>query len=116
LLIASTAAFLISGAAPGFSPQTLWDAWPERRFVTTPAPCLRPAELVERLRALEARHRGRLALEEVGRSVQGRPIHLVTLGTGPRKILLWSQMHGDEPSATPALVDLADTLLGSDAP
>jgi hypothetical protein len=116
LLIASTAAFLISGAAPGFSPQALWDAWPERRFVTTPAPCLRPAELVERLRALEARHRGRLALEEVGRSVQGRPIHLVTLGTGPRKILLWSQMHGDEPSATPALLDLADTLLAWDAP
>jgi len=116
LLIASTAVFLVSGAAPGFSPQVLWDAWPERRFVTTPAPCVRPAELVERLRALAARHRGRLALEEVGRSVQGRPIHLVTLGTGPRKILLWSQMHGDEPSATPALLDVADTLLAWDAP
>ena len=115
MLIASTAVFLVSGAAPGFSPQVLWDAWPERRFVTTPAPCVRPAELVERLRALAARHRGRLALEEVGRSVQGRPIHLVTLGTGPRKILLWSQMHGDEPSATPALLDVADTLLAWDA-
>jgi hypothetical protein len=116
LLIASTAVFLFSGAAPGFSPQALWEAWPERRFVTTPAPCLRHAELVERLRALATRHPGRLALEEVGRSVQGRPIHLVTLGTGPRKILLWSQMHGDEPSATPALLDLADTLLAWDAP
>ncbi|HSD66490.1 MAG TPA: M14 family zinc carboxypeptidase, partial [Vicinamibacteria bacterium] len=99
----------------GFSPQALWDAWPERRFVTTPAPCLRHAELVERLRALETRHQGRLALEEVGRSVQGRSIHLLALGTGPRKVLLWSQMHGDEPSATPALLDLADTLLASDA-
>jgi hypothetical protein len=115
LLIASTAVFLVSGAAPGFSPQVLWDAWPERRFVTTPAPCLRHADLVERLRTLAARHQGRLALEEVGRSVQGRPIHLVTLGTGPRRILLWSQMHGDEPSATPALLDLADTLLAGDA-
>jgi hypothetical protein len=74
VLIASTAVFLFSGAAPGFTPQALWDAWPERRFVTVPAPCLRHAELVERLRALEARHRGRLALEEVGRSVQGRPV------------------------------------------
>jgi hypothetical protein len=116
LLIASTAVFLVSGATPGFSPPALWDAWPERRFVATPAPCLRHAELVDRLRALEARHRGRLAVEEVGRSVQGRPIHLVSLGTGPRKILLWSQMHGDEPSATPALLDLADTLLSWDAP
>jgi hypothetical protein len=84
--------------------------------VTTPAPCLRHAELVARLRALEARYPGRLTLEEVGRSVQGRSIQLATLGGGPRRILLWSQMHGDEPSATPALLDLADTLLGSGAP
>ena len=42
-------------------------------------------ELVERLRSLEELYRGRLALEEVGRSVQGRSIHLVTLGSGPRR-------------------------------
>jgi Zinc carboxypeptidase len=112
VLIASTAFFLLSG---GFSAQALWEAWPERRFVTTPAPCLRHGELVERLRALEERHRGRLGLEEVGRSVQGRPLYLLTAGSGPRKVLLWSQMHGDEPSATPALLDLVDTLLASDA-
>ncbi len=116
MLIASTGVLLFSGAAPEFSPQALWDAWPDRRFVATPAPCLRHAELVERLRALEALYRGRVTLEEIGRSVQGRPLHLLTLGTGPRKVLLWSQMHGDEPSATPALLDLADTLLAWDAP
>ena len=106
----------MAGTASGFSPSALWSAWPQRRFVATPAPCLRHAELVERLFALEARYPGRLTLEEVGRSVQGRKIHLVTLGSGPRRILLWSQMHGDEPSATPALLDLADTLLASDEP
>jgi hypothetical protein len=114
--MASAALLLLAGAAPGFSPQGLWNAWPQRRFVATPAPCLRHAELVERLYALEVLYRGRLTLEEVGRSVQGRKIHLVTLGRGPRRILLWSQMHGDEPSATPALLDLADTLLGWDEP
>jgi hypothetical protein len=113
VLIAPTALVLLSG---GFSPQGLWDAWPERRFVTTAAPCLRHAELVERLRALEAHHHGLLTLQEVGRSVQGRPLYLATVGTGPRTILLWSQMHGDEPSATPALLDVADTLLSWDAP
>jgi hypothetical protein len=116
LPMASAALLFLAGAAPGFSAQALWDAWPQRRFVATPAPCLRHAELVDRLHALEAVHRGRLTLEEVGRSVQGRAIHLVTLGRGPRRILLWSQMHGDEPSATPALLDLADTLLASDEP
>jgi hypothetical protein len=107
---------LLSGAAAPFSPQALWQAWPERRFVATPAPCLRHAELAERLRELAARQPGGLALESVGRSVEGREIPLVTLGRGPRRVLLWSQMHGDEPSATPALVDLASTLLTVDAP
>ncbi len=35
---------------------------------------------------------------------------MLSLGHGPKSILLWSQMHGDEPSATPALLDLADFL------
>jgi hypothetical protein len=116
LILPSAAALLLAGAASGFSARSLWEAWPARRYVPTPAPCLRHAELLERLRALEERYRGRLALEEVGRSVEGRSIHLMTLGSGPRRILLWSQMHGDEPSATPALLDLAGTLLASDQP
>ena len=32
------------------------------------------------------------------------------IGHGPKSILLWSQMHGDEPTATPALLDLTDFL------
>ena len=108
------AVLLSSGAAEPATARAVWEAWPARRFVTTAAACLRHAELVDRLRALESRHRGRLALEAVGRSVEGRAIHLLTLGRGPRRVLLWSQMHGDEPSATPALLDLAQTLLASD--
>jgi hypothetical protein len=102
---------LAGAAAP--SPLALWEAWPAVRFVTDPAPCLRPADLVARLEALRSRHEGRLALEEAGRSVEGRPIHLLTVGRGPRKVLLWSQMHGDEPSATPALLDVAHELLSN---
>src|SRR5688500_5558561 len=52
--------------------------------------------------------------EAPGPGADGRAIHLLTLGTGPRRVLMWSQMHGDEPSATPALLDVADYLL-SDA-
>ena len=36
---------------------------------------------------------------------------MVRFGTGPRKILMWSQMHGNEPTATNALVDIFNYLL-----
>jgi hypothetical protein len=36
---------------------------------------------------------------------------MLTLGGGDTTLLLWSQMHGDEPSATPALLDMAHYLL-----
>ncbi|HEX6643594.1 MAG TPA: M14 family zinc carboxypeptidase [Gemmatimonadales bacterium] len=44
--------------------------------------------------------------EEIGRSIQGREIRAVTFGTGPVRVLLWSQMHGDEATATMALADI----------
>lgn len=47
-----------------------------------------------------------LSREPVGRSVEGRPFYLVRFGTGPTRVLLWSQMHGDESTATMALADL----------
>jgi len=39
-------------------------------------------------------------------SVENKPIHTVTIGTGKTKILLWSQMHGNESTTTKALFDL----------
>jgi hypothetical protein len=42
----------------------------------------------------------------VGRSAEGREIYTVTYGTGPTRVLLWSQMHGDESTATMALADI----------
>jgi hypothetical protein len=42
----------------------------------------------------------------VGASTQQRPLRLITFGHGPTRVLLWSQMHGDESTATMALADL----------
>ncbi len=47
-----------------------------------------------------------LEREEIGRSAEGRPLYLVRYGEGPTRVLLWSQMHGDESTATMALADL----------
>lgn len=45
-------------------------------------------------------------VQEEGKSVEGRAIYSVSIGKGPTKVLLWSQMHGDEPTATAALLDI----------
>ena len=47
----------------------------------------------------------------VGHSYSGMPISLITLGHGPKNIFCWSQMHGDEPTATAALLDIIHFLL-----
>lgn len=46
----------------------------------------------------------------LGESVEGRPISLLSIGRGPRKVFLWTQMHGDEPTHTAALLDLLSFL------
>jgi len=46
----------------------------------------------------------------IGTSVESRPIHKVTLGSGNIKILMWSQMHGNETTTTKAVLDLINYL------
>ena len=47
-----------------------------------------------------------IQLAEIGRSARGRALRSLTFGTGPVRVLLWSQMHGDEPTHTMGLADL----------
>lgn len=56
------------------------------------------------------RHDGERLLTKnmLGKSGEGRPILLFSIGTGLTNALLWSQMHGDEPTATMALVDMVN--------
>ena len=45
-------------------------------------------------------------VDEVGRSFLNREIYQVEWGKGPIKVFLWSQMHGDESTATMAIFDI----------
>lgn len=47
---------------------------------------------------------------ELGFSVQNRSIQGIELGTGKHRILMWSQMHGNESTTTKAVVDLINYL------
>ena len=51
-------------------------------------------------------------MEQIGQSVEGRSINHVWFGDGPMHVLLWSQMHGDEPTATSALLDILHMIAG----
>jgi len=42
----------------------------------------------------------------VGKSIEGRNLSLVSIGSGEIDVFLWSQMHGDEPTATQAIFDI----------
>jgi hypothetical protein len=50
----------------------------------------------------------------IGQSVEKRPIYGVRLGEGPERILMWSQMHGNESTTTKALFDCFNLLLRDD--
>ena len=49
----------------------------------------------------------------IGQSVLGKPIYKYELGTGKTRVLLWSQMHGNESTTTKALFDFLNLLNGN---
>ncbi|MET0402301.1 MAG: M14 family metallopeptidase [Cystobacter sp.] len=85
----------------------LLDLWAGVHSQVLPTPPLvRQPHVEAELRRLRDAAPELFHLEEVGRSVEGRPIHLMRFGQGSFPVLLWSQMHGDEPTATSALLDV----------
>ncbi|WP_340198694.1 M14 metallopeptidase family protein [Ascidiimonas sp. W6] len=47
---------------------------------------------------------------QIGSSVNGHPIEKIKIGTGKKRILMWSQMHGNESTTTKAVFDLLNFL------
>ncbi len=101
-----------SSAAPAHAippPKVLFAQWPEAHSKDLPvAPLVRHPDVEKHLKALKERAPDLFQLEVVGHSVEGRALYHVSLGTGARHVLLWSQMHGDEPTATTALLDFLE--------
>src|SRR6185503_14972890 len=90
------------------APQDLARFW-DAEHVSPPLPPLLDHEEVERrLQAVSGADPNRFILERVGASLEGRSINLITIGSGPFRVLLWSHMLGDEPTATAALFDVFD--------
>ena len=89
------------------SPSELAEIW-DKHHVTNKFPSnVRHADLKAYLEGLKTLG---LKIDEVGRSYANREIYQVEWGKGPKRVFLWSQMHGDEPTATSALIDMFTLL------
>jgi hypothetical protein len=106
------AAAFLAAVPPAPDPAVLHSAWPAARL-SPPSGSYAPEALGADLQRLAASSGGLVRIAGRGVSAEGRPILVLTAGTGPAKVLLWSQMHGDEPTATSALVDLLSHLAAS---
>jgi hypothetical protein len=110
--------FALAIAAPGaqrgrpasIAPQELARIWDAVRVSPQAPPLFTHADLVKRLTDVVARAPEIFSMEQIGESVEGRSIHHLRFGVGPTPVLLWSQMHGDEPTATAALFDVFEYL------
>ena len=85
------------------TPEKLASTW-ESEHITRMMPSdVRHADLKKYLDDLKKLG---IKIDQVGSSYQGREIYQMEWGKGPLKVFMWSQMHGDEPTATSALIDM----------
>lgn len=85
------------------TPEKLGQIWDAEHITRMMASDVRHSDLKKYLDDL--RKIG-LKVDQVGTSFQNREIYQVEWGKGPLKVFMWSQMHGDEPTATSALIDM----------
>ena len=55
--------------------------------------------------------KGKFETKRIGNSVNGIPIYAIRLGEGSTKVLMWSQMHGNESTTTKAVFDMLNVFL-----
>ncbi|AXB48662.1 M14 family zinc carboxypeptidase [Amycolatopsis albispora] len=58
---------------------------------------------------------GKVQVDQLGRSNRGREIYSARVGTGPKAVLVTSEIHGNEKTGTDAVLDLLDFVGTSDS-
>ncbi len=105
-LLTSPSATVQRAVEPGATPQELSRIWEAEHVSPALPPLLDHQEVARRLPAVASSAPELFRLEQIGESLEGRSINHIRVGTGATAVMLWSQMHGDEPTATAALFDL----------
>ena len=103
VIVATLIVFLLNFETRAQTPKDLADAWDKNHLSSILPSNVRHKDLkiyLEELKKLE------IKVAEVGRSFGNREIYQIEWGKGATRVFLWSQMHGDEPTATSALIDM----------
>ncbi|SEN40388.1 Zinc carboxypeptidase [Mesobacillus persicus] len=74
------------------------------------------SQMVDRLKQIENNSQGRVALDVVGESNQGRDIYQARVGNGDKVILIESEIHGNEKTGTEAILNILQYLGSSNSP
>lgn len=89
-----------TAAEPVPAPDRLAALTPARLITAHPS----PEEVGRALSRVARDSDGRVRLGIAGRSNEGRPLRVASVGHGPTRLLFVTQQHGDEPLGTPAAV------------
>ena len=86
--------------------QSLYDSYDSYKVKEITSRRMKHDDMMKAVGVLQTSMKDILSVEEIGKSSEGRSINLLTLGHGKKKIFMWSQMHGDEPTATMGVFDM----------
>ena len=87
-----------------FSSQDIYSSYSNYKETEIRSKRIKHSDLTKKIN--EIKKNNILNVEDAGISLEGRAIKLLSIGKGKTKVLIWSQMHGDESTATMALIDL----------
>lgn len=88
--------------------QLLWETYPEFKEEAISERRINHNDITPLIDKL--RQEPGFVVQKVGESIEGRELSLISIGEGETDIFLWSQMHGDESTATMAIFDIFNFL------
>ncbi|QED38913.1 peptidase M14 [Antarcticibacterium arcticum] len=91
-------------AQPKDLAQEFWDSYSEFKESSITHKRFKHEDVVPLIKKLGQNNN--FDVQKVGESIEGRDLFLISVGTGEIDVFLWSQMHGDESTATMAVMDI----------
>lgn len=73
---------------------------------------IQPSDIQAAIKKFQASQQ--LVASKIGQSFEGRDIYQFQIGNGPTQVMFWSQMHGDEPTATASIFDVLNYILAAE--